>query len=118
MYGESYSAFNSLRVAYEINPPALRAVFLNCGADDRCTQSIPSRGGRDASRGPVASSRAGPAVSPLVVYIEIYIVFDGGIAAFAVMRLPPTEVAWKHEMTPFPGVEHGPNRTLSGNSLC
>lgn len=45
MYGGSYGAFNSLQMAYEMKPPALKAVFLKCGTDNRYTDDIHCPGG-------------------------------------------------------------------------
>ena len=45
MYGGSYGAINALQMAYELNPPALKAVFLMCGTDSRYTDDIHFPGG-------------------------------------------------------------------------
>lgn len=45
MYGTSYSAFNSIQVASEYHPPALKAIFALCGTDDRYTDDIHHPGG-------------------------------------------------------------------------
>ena len=45
MYGGSYGAFNSLQMAYEMKPAALKAVFLMCGTDNRYTDDIHFPGG-------------------------------------------------------------------------
>jgi uncharacterized protein len=45
MYGTSYSAFNSVQIAFEFNPPALKAIFALCGTDDRYTDDIHHPGG-------------------------------------------------------------------------
>jgi putative CocE/NonD family hydrolase len=45
MYGTSYSAFNSVQIASEYHPPALKAIFALCGTDDRYTDDIHHPGG-------------------------------------------------------------------------
>ncbi|MFI4889027.1 MAG: CocE/NonD family hydrolase [Steroidobacterales bacterium] len=45
MYGTSYSAFNSIQIAAEYHPPALKAIFALCGTDDRYTDDIHHPGG-------------------------------------------------------------------------
>jgi uncharacterized protein len=45
MYGTSYSAFNSVQIAAEYHPPALKAIFALCGTDDRYTDDIHHPGG-------------------------------------------------------------------------
>lgn len=45
MYGTSYSAFNSVQIAAEYHPPALKAIFALCGTDDRYTDDIHYPGG-------------------------------------------------------------------------
>jgi len=45
MYGTSYSAFNSVQIAAEFHPPALKAIFALCGTDDRYTDDIHHPGG-------------------------------------------------------------------------
>ena len=45
MYGASYSAINSLQIAYELKPAALKAIFLECGTDIRYTDDIHYPGG-------------------------------------------------------------------------
>jgi uncharacterized protein len=45
MYGTSYSAFNSIQIASEFHPPALKATFALCGTDDRYTDDIHHPGG-------------------------------------------------------------------------
>jgi putative CocE/NonD family hydrolase len=45
MYGISYSAFNSLWMAAAIRPPALKAIFLRAGTDDRYTDDVHYPGG-------------------------------------------------------------------------
>jgi uncharacterized protein len=45
MYGTSYSAFNSLQIATEYHPRALKAIFVLCGTDDRYTDDIHHPGG-------------------------------------------------------------------------
>ncbi len=45
MYGTSYSAFNSIQIASEYHPPALKATFVLCGTDDRYTDDIHHPGG-------------------------------------------------------------------------
>jgi putative CocE/NonD family hydrolase len=45
MYGASYGAFNSLWVAAALKPPALKAIFLLCGTDNRYTDDIHFPGG-------------------------------------------------------------------------
>jgi uncharacterized protein len=45
MYGTSYSAFNSVQIAAEYHPPALKAIFVLCGTDDRYTDDVHHPGG-------------------------------------------------------------------------
>jgi len=45
MYGTSYSAFNSIWTAAWYKPPALKAIFVSGGTDDRYTDDIHSPGG-------------------------------------------------------------------------
>ena len=45
MFGTSYSAFNSVQIAAEFHPPALKAIFALCGTDDRYTDDIHHPGG-------------------------------------------------------------------------
>ncbi len=45
MYGTSYSAFNSIWTAARYKPPALKAIFVRGGTDDRYTDDIHSPGG-------------------------------------------------------------------------
>jgi putative CocE/NonD family hydrolase len=45
MYGISYSAFNSLWTAAAYKPPALKALFVRAGTDNRYTDDIHSPGG-------------------------------------------------------------------------
>ncbi len=45
MYGVSYSAFNSLQVAYELKPPALKTIVAMAGTDKRYTDDIHYPGG-------------------------------------------------------------------------
>jgi putative CocE/NonD family hydrolase len=45
MYGTSYSAFNSVWTAANYKPPALKAIFVRGGTDDRYTDDIHSPGG-------------------------------------------------------------------------
>lgn len=45
MYGTSYSAFNSIWTAARFKPPALKAIFVLGGTDDRYTDDIHSPGG-------------------------------------------------------------------------
>jgi len=45
MHGGSYGAFNSLWTAAAIRPPALKAIFAECGTDDRYTDDIHHPGG-------------------------------------------------------------------------
>ena len=45
MYGTSYSAFNSVQIASEYHPPAVKASFALCGTDDRYTDDIHHPGG-------------------------------------------------------------------------
>ncbi len=45
MYGTSYSAFNSVQIATEVKPPALKAIFAMAGTDDRYTDDIHYPGG-------------------------------------------------------------------------
>ena len=45
MYGISYSAFNSLWMAAAIKPPALKAIFLRAGTDNRYTDDVHYPGG-------------------------------------------------------------------------
>ncbi|MEJ0046693.1 MAG: CocE/NonD family hydrolase [Rhodospirillales bacterium] len=45
MYGTSYSAFNSIWTAAYYKPPALKAIFVRGGTDDRYTDDIHSPGG-------------------------------------------------------------------------
>lgn len=45
MYGISYSAFNSLWTAAAIKPPALKAIFLRAGTDNRYTDDVHYPGG-------------------------------------------------------------------------
>jgi uncharacterized protein len=45
MYGTSYSAFNSLWAAANYKPPALKAIFVRGGTDDRYTDDVHSPGG-------------------------------------------------------------------------
>lgn len=45
MYGTSYSAFNSVWAAANYKPPALKAIFVRGGTDDRYTDDIHSPGG-------------------------------------------------------------------------
>jgi predicted acyl esterase len=45
MYGTSYSAFNSVWTAANYKPPALKAIFVRGGTDDRYTDDTHSPGG-------------------------------------------------------------------------
>jgi hypothetical protein len=45
MYGTSYSAFNSIWTAARYHPPALKAIFVRGGTDNRYTDDIHSPGG-------------------------------------------------------------------------
>jgi putative CocE/NonD family hydrolase len=45
MYGVSYSAFNSVWVAAALKPPALKAIFVQAGTDNRYTDDIHYPGG-------------------------------------------------------------------------
>jgi len=45
MYGTSYSAFNSIWTAAQYKPPALKAIFVRGGTDDRYTDDIHCPGG-------------------------------------------------------------------------
>jgi putative CocE/NonD family hydrolase len=45
MYGTSYSAFNSIWMAAKYKPPALKAIFVRGGTDDRYTDDCHSPGG-------------------------------------------------------------------------
>ena len=45
MYGTSYSAFNSIWTAARYKPPALKAIFVRGGTDDRYTDDVHSPGG-------------------------------------------------------------------------
>jgi predicted acyl esterase len=45
MYGTSYSAFNSIWTAARYKPPALKAIFVLGGTDDRYTDDVHSPGG-------------------------------------------------------------------------
>jgi putative CocE/NonD family hydrolase len=45
MHGTSYSAFNSVQIAAEYHPRALKAIFALCGTDDRYTDDIHCPGG-------------------------------------------------------------------------
>jgi uncharacterized protein len=45
MYGTSYSAFNSVWVAAALKPPALKAIFVRAGTDNRYTDDVHYPGG-------------------------------------------------------------------------
>jgi putative CocE/NonD family hydrolase len=45
MYGTSYSAFNSIWTAAQYKPPALKAIFVRGGTDDRYTDDVHCPGG-------------------------------------------------------------------------
>lgn len=45
MYGTSYSAFNSVWVAAAVKPPALKAIFVRAGTDNRYTDDVHYPGG-------------------------------------------------------------------------
>jgi putative CocE/NonD family hydrolase len=45
MYGASYSAFNSVWVAAALKPPALKAIFVRAGTDNRYTDDVHFPGG-------------------------------------------------------------------------
>jgi putative CocE/NonD family hydrolase len=45
MYGTSYSAFNSIWTAANYKPPALKAIFVRGGTDNRYTDDVHSPGG-------------------------------------------------------------------------
>jgi len=103
MYGSSYGAFNSLQMAYEMKPPALKAVFLRCGTDNRYTDDIHCPGGSmlmvDSSWAlGMLSSNAMPAAPDFAV---------NSAASLERWETPPWLKGFLHQQTDGPYWRHG-----------